>query len=325
MVLTACATTFLPGGGPCRSDGPIVALPPEVPESSGVAPGVLGPDDVPGSSFFWTHNDSGWDPVLFAVSLDGELLGEVRVQGAANVDWEDLAAMDWEGMPAVSWKGMAAVDREDFSAAPCGSQRCLYIADTGDNLERRDDPAIYRIAEPHPNDSVSLPAQRFPLRLPHGPRDIEAMVILPGEELLLITKGRNHPVEVYRSPGPLSDALARTADGAIPLERVQRLTTSPPGLPRMVTGAGVDARGSLVAVRTYETLHFYRLELDSRDGPLLPVSPGTVNLRSLREPQGEAVAFVPADGDGVRRLVLTSEAGPWGSQGQMTTLRCELP
>lgn len=301
MVVAACGTTFLPGGGPCRSAGPVVSLPPEVPESSGVAPGVLGPDDVPETSFYWTHNDSGWDPVLFAVSPEGALLGEVRVQGASNVDWEDM------------------------SAAPCGDQRCLYIADTGDNLETRDDPAVYRLTEPHPDDSVSAPAQRFPLRLPHGPRDIEAMAILPGEELLLITKGRNHPVEVYRSPGPLSDALARAGVGSIPLERVQRLTASPPGLPRMVTGAAVDGHGSLVALRTYETLRFYRLEVGAPDGPLVPVSPGTVNLRSLREPQGEAVAFLPGDDDGRPRLVLTSEAGPGGSRGQMTTLRCQLP
>ena len=300
-VTTGCGASFLPGGGPCRSAGPVVALPPEVPESSGVAPGILKAGEHPGPGFFWTHNDSGWGPELFAVTPEGALVGQVRVQGAENVDWEDMAA------------------------APCGDQRCLYIADTGDNLEGRDDPAIYRIVEPHPDDSVSAPARRFPLHLPHGPRDVEAMVILPGEELLLISKGRNHPVEVYRSPGSLPEALARSGEEPVVLQRVQRLTSSPTGLPRMVTGAASSPDGSRVAVRTYETLHFYRLAPDAQGGPLVPSPSGLVNLRSLREPQGEAVAFVSREPDGRSLLVLTSEAGPGGTRGQMTVLSCRVP
>jgi hypothetical protein len=233
---------------------------------------------------------------VFGVSPEGELLATVRVAGAENVDWEDMAV------------------------GPCASGRCLYIADTGDNQERRAELALYRVPEPLPGDTVSAPADRFPIVLPHGPRDIESLILLPGEEFLLVTKGRSDPVEVYRSPGGLGEP-----GSAIRMERVQELTGGPVWLPNMVTGAGATPDGGLAAVRTYQSLRFYRVERGAEGaapegGPLVPLIGGLVNLRPLRETQGEAVAFLPGN-----RLVLTSEAGPGQSQGQMSVLRCELP
>jgi hypothetical protein len=249
---------------------------------------------------FWTHNDSGWDARLFAVDTSGRLVATLQVTGARNRDWEDLAA---------------------GRCAPESDRRCLYIADTGDNLQRREDPAIYRVPEPEPVDGATEPADRIPLRLPHGPRDMEALALLADGTALLITKGRGHPVEVYRTEEPIIGWQPTSGDGAqerpepLGLERIQTLTARPPLLPRMVTGAAATAAGDLVAVRTYETLRFYRPRASGR---LEPVPGGWVNLRPLRERQGEAVAFL--DGS---RLVLTSEAGPGGERGQISVLRCE--
>lgn len=268
-------------------------LPVEVAESSGVVP-AWGRDDA-----FWTHNDSGWDPELFAVDLEGRLLARVSVTGARNVDWEEL------------------------SAGPCGdgTGRCLYIADTGDNLRRRSDLAFYRVPEPAPGDTATALAERIPLELPHGPRDLEAVALLPDGRALLISKGWDHPVEVYRTTRPLWGPAAgapteANAPPPVTLERIQTLTARPPFLPRMVTGAATSPDGALVAVRTYETLRFYRPQPDGR---LDPLPGGWVNLRPLREPQGEAVAFLSGG-----RLVLTSEAGPVGTRGQIAVLRCGL-
>jgi hypothetical protein len=236
-------------------------------------------------TLFWTHNDSGGTPHLFVVDRDGRERGRVRVPGATNRDWEDLAA------------------------GPCPEGgRCLYIADTGDNRETRRDPAIYRLPEPSPADTVSAPATRFPLRMPHGPRDVEAVYILPGERLFLVTKGRSDPVEVYRIPRLAGDAPL------VP-ERIQDLTSGPVFLPRMVTGAGATADGSLVAVRSYEALVFHRPD---EEGRLYPLRNGFVNLRPLREIQGEAVAWA-----GGNRWVVTSEAGPGLSRGSIHLLECE--
>ena len=39
----------------------------------------------------WTLNDSGNTAVLFALSLQGQILAEVSIGNARNVDWESLA------------------------------------------------------------------------------------------------------------------------------------------------------------------------------------------------------------------------------------------
>jgi len=307
LLLAGCGVPVLPGGGPCEPAAVPVALPPEVRESSGLAPVSGHPGMV------WTHNDSGWPAELFAVTLEGRLVVRVQVTGAENVDWEELARV------------------------PCGEagdEACLLIADTGDNLERRVDPALYRVPEPvlpesapPPDDAeggrvevyrlATAPAERFPLRFPDGPRDVEAMVPLADGRVLLITKGRSDPVEVYRTP----QALGSPGE-PIELERIQRLTERPASWPARVTGAAITPAGEAVGVRTYESLRFYRIEEGGADGAirLAPVEGGWVNLRPLREPQGEAVLFLPGN-----RAVLSSEAGPGRPQGQLSMLECRVP
>jgi hypothetical protein len=294
---------FLPTP-PCREQTPRAALPLEVRESSGVVPAR-----PPGSSgglagSYWTHNDSGWPPELFRVGGDGRVLDRVRVQGAQNVDWEDLTAGACPDVPGA---------------------RCLFIADTGDNAERRQEVALYRVREPLPGDTVTAPAVRIPIRLPHGPRDIEAAALLPEGSLLLVTKGRNHPVEVYHLAGPLAPG-----PGPLVPERVQTLSAGPAGLGELAIGgvtggtASATAEGEvIVALRNYEELRFYRLVILEGGGlstpRLLPLDGGRINLRPLREPQGEAVAFA---GEG--RIVLTSEGGPGSGPGAIQLLDCRV-
>src|SRR5205085_3619918 len=40
---------------------------------------------------YWTHNDSGGKPEVFAFTLDGTDLGSYALTGASAVDWEDIA------------------------------------------------------------------------------------------------------------------------------------------------------------------------------------------------------------------------------------------
>ncbi|TVP56346.1 MAG: hypothetical protein EA351_08140 [Gemmatimonadales bacterium] len=319
MPLTAGPAPGLPFMGTpfgCVEASPAHPLPPELAESSGIVQGDPSrsapldpaahvppdPSDDRTPPFFWSHNDSGHPPDLFAIDGQGELLGITRVTGAQNVDWEELSAG-----PCPSGRTGRAGDPGD-PGQPGHTARCLYIADVGDNLEQRTDPAIYRIPEPRPGDSVSAPAERFALELPDGPRDIEAVYLLPGERLFLITKGRNHPVEIYRVP-PLT-----SPDRPLRVTRIQTLTPGPPSLPRLVTGASASEDGRWVAIRTYETLEFFT---PSEEGTLAPTPQGRLNLRPLREPQGEAIAIL--DGG---HVVLTSEAGPGLELGMMQFLHC---
>ena len=277
-LLLACAPVGL-AGPKCAPMGSPVRLPDALVETSGVA---FGPR---GSALWWTHNDGS--SRLFAVDSTGATLASVPLRARLR-DWEDI------------------------SATACEAHgRCLYVADTGDNAERRPagDIQILRLAEPTlPLGGEPLETERFPVRLPDGARDIEAMFVLPGERVHLVTKGRGDPITVYAYPPPLRG-------DTVTLREVQRLTSGPQPLANQVTAAGATPDGSRIAIRTYQSMAFYTMEGDS----LVAVEHGFVNLRSLREAQGEGLAL-GSDGE----VALTSEGGPLGTPPSMSRLRCTL-
>lgn len=274
LAAAGCGAMAPPLTGCTRAVGG-VELPREVGETSGAAwsrtrPGV-----------WWTLNDSGNPPELFAFDSAGRRLGTVRVAGAENRDWEDLAA------------------------GPCagGTGDCLYVAEIGDNGAEFDAVTLYRVPEPAPADTVTAPAERFTARYPGGARDAEAVFVLPDGGAYVVTKGRRTAVELYRFP--LDSA------GTAQLQPVRVLAPVPHSSRDRVTGAGASPDGRWIAVRTYETLEIYRREaLLGGGAPTIRTS-----LKSLREPQGEAVA-VRDDG----RVLLTTEGD--GGDPELALLAC---
>lgn len=249
---------------------------PAVRESSGLAvspsrPGVL-----------WTLNDSGNDPLLFATDATGADLGTFRVAGAANVDWEDLAA------------GWLADDSP-----------VLYVADTGDNLRSRQSAVIYRLPEPDldPADPGptrdTAPADALVFTYPDGPQDVEALLVGPRSgEILLVAKGGGAS-PVYRLP---ADAF-----GGPPVvaERVGEIRL--PGLVAPFaepSGGAVAPDGSRLAVRTLLAAVLWDVPSDGELAAALAGPGRTVALPAIV--QGESLAFDPA-GDA---LLSTAEGAP---------------
>jgi len=279
---TALSTDPLGGAAACTVDRGQVSLPRAIPEASGL--GFSRRD----STLLWTHNDSGGAPVVYGVDRSGQLLGEVRLTGVENTDWEDLEIAECD-------RGMS----------------CIWIADTGDNLERRSDIALLRFREPDPatlgGGAIEVAPDRFPIALPDGPRDIEAMHILPGEAVFVVTKGRNHPPTVYRYPLPL-----RSGERVV-LEEVARLGDERASLTGRITASSASPDGRWIAVRSYDALSLYR----PTDGGRLGRAVFTVPLLRLAEPQGEGVAI----GNG-GEVVLASEGGGPFRSSSLRFLRC---
>lgn len=277
FLATSCSWNAAGGTG-CQRRGPTVGLPDILWESSGVAwsraqPGVL-----------LSHNDGGHPPSLYALDTAGALLAEIPLLGAQNRDWEDVATGE------------------------CAAGACIYLADIGDNQEIRDRIILYRLTDPGVYDGTPRRADAFPMVLPDGPRDMESIFLLPGEEVFFVSKGRNHPVTLYRYPPPLRPGKTVT------LEAVQVLSEGKEPLPAQVTGADATADGRIVAIRSYEALRFFRVDTDG----LREIEEGRVALRTLNEAQGEAVGL-GFNGE----VVLTSEA-VFGRAPTMTTLQCHL-
>jgi hypothetical protein len=252
-------------------------------ESSGVVASRLHP------GLLWTHNDSGDAPELFATDTAGTDLGSVIVSGAENVDWEDVAL------------------------GPCGDetgdQRCLWIADTGDNRHQRSAATIYRVREPERPPAQggprrTRPAERLVVRYPDGAHDVEALAVTDAGDALLITKGEQ--ARVYRVPA------AAWRRGTAVAEPLGPLTLAGgAALGRLVTGAamGPDRR---VAVRTYRDLYVFTL---APDGRLRPLPGGHLDIAGL-EMQGEGVDWLDR-----HTFVLTSERS-FAQAGTVAVVPC---
>jgi hypothetical protein len=263
----------------CRVASRAVALPDAMNETSGAA---LDPR-APG--VFWTHGDSGTDPVLFAVDAQGRLVGRVVVSGARNRDWEDMAI------------------------GPCPGGDCVYVADIGNNRPgSRNELVLYRAPLPQPTDSATQPAEVFRARFPGGGRDSEALFVNADGGVYLVNKGQRDDIELWRWPTPLQA-------GPVDLVRVRVLAPKPEQPGDAVTGAAATRDGRWVALRTYGRLVLYRtVDLLGSGAPAF-----SMDLAPLGEPQGEGVA-VRADGT----VLLTSESGQGALPGRAAWLQCPL-
>jgi hypothetical protein len=254
-------------------------------ESSGVVASLTQP------GIYWTLNDSGNDPSLFAFDSTGKDLGEFPIVDATNVDWEALGT------------------------GSCPEGTCLYIADVGDNEEKRTRLTIYRVVEPslaaaRPSNRISV-AATLTFSYEDGPHDTEAMWISRDTAVNLITKGRSNGVWHFRIP---PNAWGTQSVVAQKVDSLPRDGSAQAGL--LVTDAGTTKDKRFVAIRTY--WHLYVYQADTITGRLSLTKPHTAcRLFILDEEQGEAVTG--ADNSGA--FLVTSE----GVNGQISLVRCHLP
>jgi hypothetical protein len=268
---------------------------PRVVESSGVAVSRAYPDVL------WTHNDSGDGPYLYATDLRGTDRGALLVPGAQALDWEDM------------------------SLGPCPPRTkatsCLYLADTGDNMELRPFVTVYAVPEPPPPERAgdTLGTTRAPavlhLRYPDGPHDVEAVYVSPRDTALyLVSKGytRGSVIRLYR----VDRAAWTTRDTAshiVVATLVQTLDIRPnPEAGRVITAGAIRPDGRLVALRTYSEIFLFYPGVGGR---LLPARERPCNIAGL-EIGGEAIDFLNDS-----TFVLTSEAGRW-HPGTIDTVKC---
>ena len=219
-----------------------VVLDPSIDEASGLAASCKN------ENILWVINDGGNPPVLYAISPDGETVCEFRIEGAQNIDWEDMASF--------------RQDNRDF----------LMVADVGDNGATREFCSLYVVEEPDievvgepvettigtvevaeaiarelvegrlekvptkKGNSLNL-SWRMKFRYEDGPRDCEAVAVDPQRHTVLLLSKRTRPPVLYELPLGGGDSesifIARPIAG---------LTNIPPpsGDDPVVSGDGQD-------------------------------------------------------------------------------------
>jgi hypothetical protein len=193
--------------------------------------GLVASRTTPGA--YWTHNDSGDGPFIYAFDTRGDSFGTFRVNGAEARDWEDIAA----------------------GPGPQPNRSYLYIGDIGDNDAVRPDVIVYRVAEPALSTSTrkftkSRPgstelAEAIRLKYPDGKHDAEALLIHPRTgNLYIVTKVLIANPVVYEAVAPL------TVGKSITMRRVGE-----PRVPSLfggaITGGSISPDGRRVALCDY--------------------------------------------------------------------------
>jgi len=246
-------------------------------ESSGLVASRANP------GLFWTHNDSGDGPFVYALDRQGKSRGVWRVSGAEAHDWEDIAA----------------------GPGPLKNRSYLYIGDIGDNNSKRSEIEIYRVLEPTITHAASRstkstpqalgPAEVFHLRYPDKPHDAETLLVHPRSgDVYVITKEFLGRAEIYKAKAPLDKQHATN------LVKIGELNI-PSLLGGFVTGGDISPDGRRVAVCDYGS--GYELVL-AGDKAFDEIWKQPVNVLTLgRRKQGESIAY-RLDGKG---LLTTSE------------------
>ncbi len=162
---------------------------------------------------FWTINDSGNPNILYKIDpKTGAVLTEIKIANAKNIDWEELTQ----------------------------DSNYFYIADIGDNLNKRDEKQIYRIKKSDilnlkSGGSLNADIIRFEYPETEGKKvrlNAEAMIVYNGE-LHIFTKDffetvhYNLPaqpgkvtatyIEKYKSNGQVTGAAINEANDKIVL------------------------------------------------------------------------------------------------------------
>lgn len=226
--------------------------------------GIVASQRYPGC--YWVHNDSGGSPSIYLIDSLARLLAEVRLEGVANRDWEDIA--------------LGPSPNGDYS---------IYIADIGDNREVYGDYYIYKIDEPNlaAEDAMQFVATDdfsiLQFQYPDGARDAETLLIDPNNSDILIVSKRGDNVVLYHWPvdQQTSEPFVLTRAGDLPFW--------------MIVAGDISADGQELLLKNYESVFYWKKEKATSWLEAIKTNPHRLPYQP--EPQGEAIAFTRS-GDG---------------------------
>ncbi|WP_224242689.1 hypothetical protein [Hyalangium gracile] len=243
-------------------------VPVELAELSGLAASARHP------GVFWAHNDSDNAFRVYAVEDSGKIRATLTLTGSTPRDIEDIAVGPCE-------------PRAD--APPC-----LYLADIGDNFQKREQVRVFRVPEPEQLVDATLPVEALAFTYPDTPHNAES---------LLIDARTGRLAVITKTPDSLGDVYA--LDGLGPNERVKarKLGTlrAPQDVDRLTTGADLNPSGERLLLRTYTRVWEVRR---AQAKSLEELIAGEVaEVPGASQAQSEAVTFTP----GGRGYLLGSE------------------
>ncbi len=242
----------------------------QIKESSGVACSRLN------RGVFWTHNDSGDGPWVYAFNEKGQDLAQVTLTGVAFRDCEDMCSFTLKKV------------------------HYLLLADVGDNALRRKDYTLYLVREPKLDTTKRRakldvkPEVVIRYMYPDGPHNCESVAVDPVRKVILTVNKDGQEKHVYEIPLP-----DRSPRALITPKRIGTLKTK---LPTLAMDISPDGQRAII-LHGGQALIFTR-GADEAWAKAFTRKPRTIKVP--RRKQGESICYGP---DG-RTLFLTSEKLP---------------
>jgi len=238
-------------------------------ESSGLAASRMR------DGIFWTHNDSGDKPRIYALDRKGRDLGMFDIRGAKARDWEDIAAFE-------------TVDRG-----------FLLIGDVGDNHRKRRTCTLYVVPEPtidlkrRAGGGVKV-SMKIDFSYEDGPQNCEALAVdFPNRKIYLLSKHLLPICKVYELPLPASRPGRKLVAKAVATLGISA-----------ATGMDISRDGRRAVICNYGEAFEYTRRCGRTWADAFARPPRRIVLPSRR--QGESICYGPDD----RTLYLTSEKLP---------------
>lgn len=188
---------------------------------------VSGTQVVANSNLIWMLNDSGNKPELFGVSAKGKIKKVLQIQ-AKNNDWEDLTS-DSEGN--------------------------VYIADFGNNLNKRKNLVILKISKQDLQTKKNVEVERIYFKYPKQTKfppkkkklffDAESLLYFQ-DSLYIFTKTRSKHIygktDLYKIPAKKGNHIAKF---------IASFNTGCNKIPCWVTSAAISSDNKKVALLTH--------------------------------------------------------------------------
>jgi hypothetical protein len=227
-------------------------------EASGIA------HSVKNAGMLWAHNDSGNTSTLFLINEQtGEIVARYNIGGTSNIDWEDM----------------------EVSTGPVDGEAYVYIADTGDNDQKRTGYSVYRFAEPvydaalHYGQTITLNPvlDRIQFTYPDAKYDTESLLVDPlTKDIFLVTKS-GVVSHLYVMPYPQKTDEVNTAIKAGDFSF------------RQASAATCSFDGQKVMIKNRQEIYYWEREKDEKMVEMLSRTP--VKAPYTGEIQGEAICF----------------------------------
>ena len=251
-----------------------------VKESSGLAASRQNP------GVFWTHNDSGDEPLLYAFDETGKRRGTFRVTGAKNSDWEDLALFT------------------DGAGA-----NFLFIGDIGNNERTRSELVVYRVHEPQISERDADSTKKSPrvtdradeirLQYPDARRDAETLLVHPETgDLYIVSKSLVGDADVYKLSAPFEIGKTNT------LKHIGKIGV-PSATSGFLTGGSISSDGKRLVLCDYFAAYEFVLPAKAKNFDHVWMQKAiAVDLGERK--QGEAICY----GANGKTIYATSEERP---------------